>query len=114
MRLLTLAVLLFLAVGCTPAFQPKEGSAPGVTVTVSGTTITVDAAPALTRLFVRVPSNTLASPADVCSDVDGAVECVAHDVTSLRFELSGPLELDPSKPLGVACRDECYTVFPPH
>ena len=114
MRLLPVLLAVLVLAACAPAFEPSSGAAPGVTVTLAGATITVDASPALTRLFLRVPAATLASPNAACSEVDGAVECIAHDTTSLTVELTDPPSLDPSKPLGVACRDECYVISLPN
>ena len=117
MKLLLIALVAFVLVSCVPAFEPVEGAAPGVTLTMTEhegyTTFRVDADPALDRLFLRFTGSGLAANAPgECEVVDGALECIIGAIDSwFEVSVAGTTTNDWSLPAGIACREECYALY---
>ena len=116
MKLLLIALVAFVLVSCVPAFEPVEGAAPGVTLTMTEhegyATFRVDADPALERLFLRFTGSDLAVNASECELADGAVECIVGAVPNFyEVHVAGTITNDWSLPAGIACRAECYALY---
>lgn len=116
MRLALAALLALVLSSCAPAFQPQDGTAPGVLLTAmpidGATTYRVEVEPAVDRLFLRFVGTDLEVNAEECELVAGAVECIVGAVANwFEVTVGGTVTNDPALPYGVVCRAECYALF---
>lgn len=115
MKLVLAALLALVLSACAPAFQPQDGTAPGVLLTAmpidGATTYRVEVEPAVDRLFLRFVGTDLEANAPECELVAGALECIVGQVANFyEVTVGGTVTNDPNLPYGVVCRGECYAL----